>query len=108
MGVPGWNQASNTGMNGSKDISCVLLLDLLPILPLQLKESVGSSNEELSSWSNIFAGVLCDLGIDPEEEKKKVITIDPEPTSKKGGSSRAIAGASEKGSLRFRKSNLEG
>ncbi|KAJ0921052.1 hypothetical protein HanPSC8_Chr05g0187041 [Helianthus annuus] len=84
------------------------------ILYLSSEESVGSSNGELSSWSNIFAGVLRDLGIDPEEKKKKpskkknkVITIDPEPTSKKGGSSRATTGASEKGTLRFRQSNLE-
>ncbi|KAJ0726448.1 hypothetical protein HanPI659440_Chr12g0470471 [Helianthus annuus] len=78
------------------------------ILYLSSEESVGSSNGELSSWSNIFAGVLHDLGIDPEEKKKKppkkkkkVITIDPEPTSNKGGSSRATTGAYEKGTLRF-------
>ncbi|MFS7909209.1 hypothetical protein Hanom_Chr01g00092011 [Helianthus anomalus] len=83
---------------------------------LSSEESLGSSNGELSSWSNIFAGVLRDLEIDPGEKKKpkkkklkkkKVITIDPEPTSKKGGSSRTTIGASEKGSLRFRQSNLE-
>ncbi|KAJ0493558.1 hypothetical protein HanIR_Chr12g0587531 [Helianthus annuus] len=83
------------------------------ILYLSSEESVGSSNGELSSWSNIFAGVLRDLGIDPKEKKKKppkkkkVITIDAEVTSKKGGSSRAPAGASDKGTLRFRQSNLE-
>ncbi|MFS7947851.1 hypothetical protein Hanom_Chr06g00553041 [Helianthus anomalus] len=85
------------------------------ILYLSSKESVGSSNGELSSWSNIFAGVLHNLGIDPEEKKKKagkkrskkVITIDVEATSKKGGSSRATAGASDKGTLRFWQSNLE-
>ncbi|KAJ0795451.1 hypothetical protein HanPI659440_Chr04g0150661 [Helianthus annuus] len=83
------------------------------ILYLSSEESVGSSNEELSSWSNIFAGVLRDLGIDPEEKKKttkkkkKVIPIDAEATSKKGESSRAAAGASDKGTLRFRQSNLE-
>ncbi|MFS8023138.1 hypothetical protein Hanom_Chr16g01447931 [Helianthus anomalus] len=84
------------------------------ILYLSSEESVGSTNEELSSWSNIFAGVLRDLGIDPEEKKKKpnkkkkqVITIDPKPTGKKGRSSRATTGASEKGTLRFRQSNLE-
>ncbi|KAM0056929.1 hypothetical protein Hdeb2414_s0006g00224291 [Helianthus debilis subsp. tardiflorus] len=84
------------------------------ILYLSSEESVGSSTGELSSWSNIFAGMLRDLGIDPEEKKKKpskkkkkVITIDPEPTSKKGGSSRATTGASEKGTLRFWQSNLE-
>ncbi|KAF5799238.1 hypothetical protein HanXRQr2_Chr07g0302291 [Helianthus annuus] len=85
------------------------------ILYLSSEESVGSSNGELCSWSNIFAGVLRDLGIDPEEKKKKkpskkkkkVITIYPEPTSKKGGSSRATTGAFEKGTLRFRQSNLE-
>ncbi|MFS7984002.1 hypothetical protein Hanom_Chr11g00981381 [Helianthus anomalus] len=90
------------------------LLEPFLILPLQPKESVGSSNGELSFWSNIFSSVLRDLGIDPEEKKKKtskkkkkVITIDVEPTSKKGGSSRATTGASEKGTLRFRHSNLE-
>ncbi|KAJ0749630.1 hypothetical protein HanLR1_Chr05g0172271 [Helianthus annuus] len=83
------------------------------IVYLSSKESMGSSNGELSSWSNIFAGVLRDLGIDPEEKKKKppkkkkVITIDPEPTKKKGGSSRTITSASEKGTLRFWQSNLE-
>ncbi|KAJ0615040.1 hypothetical protein HanIR_Chr02g0069441 [Helianthus annuus] len=84
------------------------------ILYLSSEESVGSSNGELSSWSNVFAGVLRDLGIDPEEKKKKtskkkkkVFTIDAEVTSKKGESSRAAAGAFEKGTLRFRKSNLK-
>ncbi|KAM0040741.1 hypothetical protein Hdeb2414_s0012g00397631 [Helianthus debilis subsp. tardiflorus] len=84
------------------------------ILYLFSEESVGSSNGELSSWSNIFAGVLRDLGTDPEEKKKKpnkknkkVIIIEPELTSKKGGSSCAATGASEKGTLRFRQSNLE-
>ncbi|KAF5810499.1 hypothetical protein HanXRQr2_Chr04g0170241 [Helianthus annuus] len=85
------------------------------ILYLSSEESVGSSNGELSSWSNIFAGVLRNLGIDPEEKKKKagkkktkkVITIDAEATDKKGGSSRATVAASDKGTLRFRQSNLE-
>ncbi|KAM0037937.1 hypothetical protein Hdeb2414_s0013g00409021 [Helianthus debilis subsp. tardiflorus] len=84
------------------------------IVYLSSEESVGSSNGELSSWSNIFAGMLRDLGIDPKEKKKrppkkkkKVITIDPEPISKKGGSSCATTGASEKGTLCFRQSNLE-
>ncbi|MFS8022523.1 hypothetical protein Hanom_Chr16g01440491 [Helianthus anomalus] len=86
------------------------------ILYLSSEESVGSSNGELSSWSNIFAGVLRDLGIDPREKKKKkpsrkkkkVITIDAEPSSKKGGGNRATAGASDKGTYRFRQSNLDG
>ncbi|KAJ0493652.1 hypothetical protein HanIR_Chr12g0588561 [Helianthus annuus] len=82
------------------------------ILYLSSKESIWSSNGELSSWSNIFAGVLRDLGIDPEEKKKKpkkkkVITIDAEVTSKKSGSSRATAGTSDKGTLQFRQNNLE-
>ncbi|KAM0038201.1 hypothetical protein Hdeb2414_s0013g00412091 [Helianthus debilis subsp. tardiflorus] len=86
------------------------------ILYLSSEESVGSSNGELSSWSNIFAGVLRDLGIDPEEKKKKpnkkkkkkkVITIDAEQPSKKGRSSRATAGASDKGTHRFQQSNLD-
>ncbi|MFS7927810.1 hypothetical protein Hanom_Chr04g00313491 [Helianthus anomalus] len=71
------------------------------IFYLSSEESVGSSNGEISSWSNIFAGVLRDLGIDPEEKKKKtskkkkVITIDAEVPSKKSGS-RATAGVSNK------------
>ncbi|KAF5767050.1 hypothetical protein HanXRQr2_Chr15g0722651 [Helianthus annuus] len=83
------------------------------IVYLSSEESVGSSNRELSSWSNIFAGVLRDLGIDPEEKKKKktkkkkVITNDADVTSKKGGSSRAATSAADKGTLRFRQSNLE-
>ncbi|KAF5791709.1 hypothetical protein HanRHA438_Chr09g0409561 [Helianthus annuus] len=85
------------------------------ILYLSSEESVGSSHEELSSWSNIFAGVLRDLGIDPEEKPKKAPTkkkttskkkviVDTGATSKKAGGSRAIL---EKGTLRFRQSNLE-
>ncbi|MFS7888648.1 hypothetical protein Hanom_Chr00s000001g01597671 [Helianthus anomalus] len=83
------------------------------IVYLSSKESVGSSNGELSSWSNIFAGVLRDLGLDLEEKKKKppkkkkVIIIDPEPINRKSGSSRAATGASEKGTLHIRQSNLE-
>ncbi|KAJ0467267.1 hypothetical protein HanIR_Chr14g0683441 [Helianthus annuus] len=83
------------------------------ILFLSSEESVGFSNGELSSWSNVFAGVLRDLGIDLEEKKKKpnkrkkVITLDAEVTSKKGGSSRATASAADKGTLRFHQSNLE-
>ncbi|KAF5756714.1 hypothetical protein HanRHA438_Chr17g0828081 [Helianthus annuus] len=55
------------------------------ILYLSSEESLGLSNGELSSWSNIFAGVLRNLGIDPDEWKKKdagkkkmkkVITLD--------------------------------
>ncbi|MFS7954701.1 hypothetical protein Hanom_Chr07g00633621 [Helianthus anomalus] len=82
------------------------------IVYLSSEESVGSSNEELSSWSTIFAGVLRDLGIDPEEKKKKlkkkkVITLDDDVTSRKGGSSRATTGIADKGTLRLRQSNLE-
>ncbi|MFS7952126.1 hypothetical protein Hanom_Chr07g00603261 [Helianthus anomalus] len=75
------------------------------ILYLSSEESVGSLNGELSSWSNIFAGVLRDLGIDPEEKKKKrnkkkkVITINASPRSMTGRSSRTTAGSSDKGTL---------
>ncbi|MFS7908015.1 hypothetical protein Hanom_Chr01g00078251 [Helianthus anomalus] len=58
------------------------------ILYLSSEESV---NGELISWSNIFA----------------VITIDAEPSSKKGGGSRTTVGASDKGTHRFRQSNLD-
>ncbi|KAJ0615335.1 hypothetical protein HanIR_Chr02g0072961 [Helianthus annuus] len=69
------------------------------VVYLSSEESVGSSNGELSSWSNIFAGVLRDLSIDPEEKKKKplkkkkTVNVDPEVTSKGAGSSRATAAA---------------
>ncbi|KAJ0734413.1 hypothetical protein HanPI659440_Chr11g0419801 [Helianthus annuus] len=88
------------------------------ILYLSSEESVGSSNEELSSWSKIFAAVLRDLGIDPGEKKtKKVatkksaptkkVTVEAGATSKKAGCIRAIADISQQGTLRFRQSNLE-
>ncbi|KAJ0744584.1 hypothetical protein HanPI659440_Chr10g0389301 [Helianthus annuus] len=57
--------------------------------------------------------MLRDLGIDPEDKKKKptkkkkVITLDPEVTSKGAGGSRATAVAADKGTLRLRQSNLE-
>ncbi|KAJ0878324.1 hypothetical protein HanRHA438_Chr10g0438421 [Helianthus annuus] len=59
-------------------------------------------------------GVLRNLGIDPEDKKKKkpvkkkkVITLDPEVTSKGAGSSRATSTVADKGTLRLRQSNLE-
>ncbi|XP_022026368.1 uncharacterized protein LOC110927081 isoform X2 [Helianthus annuus] len=64
---------------------------------LSSDESVGSSSGELSSWSKIFAGVLRDLGIDPEEKKKKPVKkkrkAEPEVTSKGTGPSRATTAA---------------
>ncbi|KAJ0478592.1 hypothetical protein HanHA300_Chr13g0501741 [Helianthus annuus] len=81
------------------------------VLYLSSEESVGSSNGELSPWANIFAGVLRDLGIDPEEKKKKppkkkkTIDLDPEVTSKGAGSGRATVAAA-KGTLRLRQSDL--
>ncbi|MFS7987444.1 hypothetical protein Hanom_Chr11g01022761 [Helianthus anomalus] len=77
------------------------------ILYLSSEESVGSSHEELSSWSNIFAGVLCDLGKDSEEKPKKAPTkkkrttrkkliVETGVTSKKAGGSRTIPEKGEK------------
>ncbi|MFS7930189.1 hypothetical protein Hanom_Chr04g00341171 [Helianthus anomalus] len=72
------------------------------VVYLSSEESVGSSNGELSSWSNIFAGVLRDLGIDPEEKKKKpskkkkIVNLDLEVTSKGAGTSRATTVAAGK------------
>ncbi|MFS8003062.1 hypothetical protein Hanom_Chr13g01209501 [Helianthus anomalus] len=76
------------------------------ILFLSSEESVGSSQEELSSWSNIFAGVLRNMGIDPEERPKKApakkkplkktVTLDTGATSKKTGGSRTTTAAPEK------------
>ena len=81
------------------------------VVYLSSEESVGSSNGELSPWSNIFAGVLRDLGVDPEEKKKKPLkkkkkaNLDTEVTSKGAGSSCATAAAG-KGTLRLRQSDL--
>ncbi|XP_035841731.1 translation initiation factor IF-2-like isoform X2 [Helianthus annuus] len=64
---------------------------------LSSEESVGSSNGELSSLPKIFAGVLRDLGVDPEEKKKKPSKkkkkADVEVTSKGPGASRATTAA---------------
>ncbi|KAJ0623208.1 hypothetical protein HanIR_Chr01g0029231 [Helianthus annuus] len=77
---------------------------------LSSEESVGSSSGELSSWSKIFAGVLRDLEIDPEEKKKKPVKkkkkAEPEVTSKGTGPSRATAAAG-KGTLRLRQRDLD-
>ncbi|KAJ0463509.1 hypothetical protein HanHA300_Chr14g0516491 [Helianthus annuus] len=62
------------------------------ILFLSSKESVGSSHEEPKKA--------------PKKKTKKV-TVDTGATSKKGGSSRAPAADHDKGTLRFRQSNLE-
>ncbi|KAJ0870490.1 hypothetical protein HanRHA438_Chr11g0501081 [Helianthus annuus] len=74
------------------------------------EESVGSSSGELSSWSKIFAGVLRDLGIYPEEKKKKPVKrkkkVEPEVTSKGTGPSRATS-AAVKGTLRLRQRDLD-
>ncbi|KAJ0884296.1 hypothetical protein HanPSC8_Chr10g0432091 [Helianthus annuus] len=79
-------------------------------LYLSSEESVGSSSGELSSWSKIFAGVLRDLGIDPEEKKKKPVKkkkkVEPEVTSKGTGPSRATT-AAVKGTLRLRQRDLD-
>ncbi|MFS7957749.1 hypothetical protein Hanom_Chr07g00670081 [Helianthus anomalus] len=79
-------------------------------LYLSSEESVGSSSGELSSWSKIFAGVLRDLGIDPEDKKKKPLKkrkkADAEVTSKGTGTSRATT-AVAKGTLRLRQRDLD-
>ncbi|KAF5816363.1 hypothetical protein HanXRQr2_Chr03g0133531 [Helianthus annuus] len=79
-------------------------------LYLSSEESVGSSSGELSSWSKIFAGVLRDLGIDPEEKKKKPVKkkkkVEPEVTSKGTGTSHATT-AAVKGTLRLRQRDLD-
>ncbi|MFS8002805.1 hypothetical protein Hanom_Chr13g01206421 [Helianthus anomalus] len=87
-------------------------------LYLSSEESVGSLNEELSSWSNIFAGVLRDLGRDPEEKTKKApvkkkaptrkkVSVATSATNTKAGGSRATVAFPEKCILRFRQSNFE-
>ncbi|KAM0066269.1 hypothetical protein Hdeb2414_s0002g00046731 [Helianthus debilis subsp. tardiflorus] len=80
------------------------------IFYLSSDESVGSSSGELSPWSEIFTGVLRDLGIDPEEKKKKPLKkkmkVDAEVTSKGAGASHATS-AAVKGTLRLRQSDLD-
>ncbi|KAM0035191.1 hypothetical protein Hdeb2414_s0015g00443431 [Helianthus debilis subsp. tardiflorus] len=76
---------------------------------LSSEESVGSSNGELSSWSKIVAGVLRNLGIDPEEKKKKPVKkkkAEPEVTSKSTGPGRATSAAVE-GTVRLRQRDLD-
>ncbi|KAF5796606.1 hypothetical protein HanXRQr2_Chr08g0353591 [Helianthus annuus] len=121
-----WSLPRRTVMNRSRTTSCTLLLESLPILPLQLKVRASTQPQALAccdfrwereslSFQRVVC-VLCNLGIDPDEKKKeasgkkktkKVITLDTGATSKKGGSSRATATTSDKGTIRFRQSNLE-
>ncbi|MFS7892524.1 hypothetical protein Hanom_Chr00s000648g01653401 [Helianthus anomalus] len=76
-------------------------------VPVLMFEGEGSSNEKLSSWSNIFSGVLRHLGIDPEEKPKKApmkkktntrkrVAVDTGATSKMAGGSRVTAAVPEK------------
>ncbi|KAM0038712.1 putative microtubule-associated protein 7 family [Helianthus debilis subsp. tardiflorus] len=79
------------------------------VVYLSSEESVGSSSGQLSSWSKIFAGLLRDLGIDPEEKKKKPLKkkkTDVEVTSKGTGTSHATT-AAVKGTLRLRQRDLD-
>ncbi|MFS7961294.1 hypothetical protein Hanom_Chr08g00713271 [Helianthus anomalus] len=80
------------------------------ILYLSSEESVGSSNEEQSSWSKIFAGVLRDLGIDDEEKKnkkvamkkvasKKKVNVEASVTSKKARGGHATVDIPQKGEM---------
>ncbi|MFS7912978.1 hypothetical protein Hanom_Chr02g00136251 [Helianthus anomalus] len=66
------------------------------ILYLSSEESVGSSNEKLSSWSKVFSGVLRDLAKDPEEKPKKDVT------KKKKSKSTAAASSKSSGSVGLR------
>ncbi|KAJ0611761.1 hypothetical protein HanHA300_Chr01g0019401 [Helianthus annuus] len=84
------------------------------IVYLSSEESVASSNHELSTWDDVFVGVLRDLGIDTEQKipkkttVKKKFTVAGGATSKKTGTTHAAPdAASKKGTLRFCQSNLE-
>ncbi|KAF5801724.1 hypothetical protein HanRHA438_Chr06g0260641 [Helianthus annuus] len=83
------------------------------IIYISSEESVASSNHELSSWDDVFAGVLRDLRIDHEEKRPKKTAAKKKVTvtggaSKKVGATRATSDAASKnGTLHFRQSNLE-
>ncbi|KAJ0669224.1 hypothetical protein HanPI659440_Chr17g0698601 [Helianthus annuus] len=84
------------------------------IVYLSNEESLGSSDHDLRPWDDVFAGVLRDLRIDPEEKKikkaptKKKVTVAGGATGKKGGATHAtLELISKKGTLCFRQSNLE-
>ncbi|KAJ0441599.1 hypothetical protein HanIR_Chr16g0799621 [Helianthus annuus] len=85
------------------------------IVYISSEESLASSDHELRSWDDVFAGVLRDLEIGHEEKRpkktaaKKKVTVAEGATSKKVGTTRATSdAASKKGTARFRQSNLEG
>ncbi|KAJ0779741.1 hypothetical protein HanPI659440_Chr06g0229861 [Helianthus annuus] len=83
------------------------------IIYISSEESVASSNHELSSWDDVFAGVLRDLGIDHEEKRpkktaaKKKVTVTGGASKKVGATHAASDAASKNGTLHFRQSNLE-
>ncbi|KAF5779150.1 hypothetical protein HanRHA438_Chr12g0567301 [Helianthus annuus] len=83
------------------------------IVYLSNEESVASSDHELKSWDDVFAGVLRDLGIDHEEKRpkkatKKKVTVAGGAARKKAETAGAASDiASRKGTTRFRQSNLE-
>ncbi|MFS7905532.1 hypothetical protein Hanom_Chr01g00048791 [Helianthus anomalus] len=71
---------------------------------LSSEEFVASSNQELSTWDDVFVGVMRDLRIDPGQKIPKKTTA----TSKKTRTTLAASNAaSKKGTLRFHQSNLE-
>ncbi|MFS8010247.1 hypothetical protein Hanom_Chr14g01294801 [Helianthus anomalus] len=113
-------------MRRSRVTSSIRQRGRLPILLLQLKvrkarplRGVTSAGKEilfLSSEESV-GSCIARSGIDPEERpkkapaktkaSKKTVTLDTGTTSKKTGGSRTTPTASEKGTLRFRQSNLE-
>ncbi|KAJ0683496.1 hypothetical protein HanPI659440_Chr16g0658911 [Helianthus annuus] len=83
------------------------------IVYLSGEESVDSSEHELKPSCGVFAGVLCDLGVEHEEKRlkrpaKKKVTVVGGAASKKIETAGAASDvASRKGTTRFRQSNLE-
>ncbi|MFS7936735.1 hypothetical protein Hanom_Chr05g00419271 [Helianthus anomalus] len=67
------------------------------IVYLSSEESVASSNHELSSWDDVFAGVPRDLGVDHEEKwPKKKVTVTGGAMSKKVGATLTASDAASK------------
>ncbi|KAF5771477.1 hypothetical protein HanXRQr2_Chr13g0565351 [Helianthus annuus] len=82
------------------------------IVYLSSEESIASSDHELRSWDDVFAGVLRDLGINNEKKKpkksaKKKVTIAGGTARKKAETAGATSDvASRKGAARVWQSNL--
>ncbi|KAJ0694926.1 hypothetical protein HanPI659440_Chr15g0614371 [Helianthus annuus] len=83
------------------------------IVYLSSEESIASSEHELKPSHGVFAGVLHNLGVEHDEKKakrivKKKVTVAGGAAGKRTETADAASDvASQKGTARFRQSNLE-